>query len=504
MPLNLAQSTNVIPQKMVTPDFGSFADTINQNLNIQKSRVELEKNAQSLLANKAVSQAIKQNTSESGDLDIPSIISQLSKDENASINLPELATKLLALKGQQFTTDTAKLTNLTTKNTLAGQRLGPLVAQINENKNITRDQLINEFAHMARIGVFSPQEAMQHMAMLPSKSNDPEQEKLNIHNFIKNEHLATINNEQLLGKLLPQQQYVATGGGTQVLNVNQLTGGITPNAFIQNQMPLGTPLIAQEGNNLGLPAGTQYLLNQGGAPTIIPQNSKSQGQGQVTSAAPMVSALAPQTTTNIATSTDLVNKSREAAKTVASGRFNSNQIIRLADETNIGTASNILRELGGGFAVVPWTSDSATNFDKLGHILAQQTQTIAQSPGINGTNAGQKLASDVGGTTTWTKQAIKDTSRINRSMFEGTELFATGIKKAYDPKNPQKILDFQDKWNKVLDINTLRLLDAYKNKTEDPSGFKEVVKELGGNKSERFITAAKHLDKINELISKGE
>jgi len=105
---------------------------------------------------------------------------------------------------------------------------------------------------------------------------------------------------------------------------------------------------------------------------------------------------------------------------------------------------------------------------------------------------------------TWTKQAIKDTSRINRSMFEATELFSTGIKKAYDPKNPQKVLDFQDKWNKVLDINTLRLLDAYKNKTEDPSGFKEIVKELGGNKSERFITAAKHLDKINELISKGE
>jgi hypothetical protein len=502
--MDLAQSTNVIPQKMITPDFSGLANSLKGGMDLVKGRVELEKTTQSLLANKAVSQAIKQNTNESGDLDIPSIISQLSKDENASINLPELATKLLQLKGQQFTTDTAKLTNLATKNTLAGQRLGPLVAQINDNKNISRDQLINEFAHMARIGVFSPQEAMQHMGMLPPKSNDPEQEKLNIHNFIKNEHLATINNEQLLGKLLPQQQYVATGGGTQILNTNQLTGGVTPNAFIQNQMPLGTPLIAQEGNNLGLPAGTQYLLNQGGVPTIIPQNTKSQGQGQVTSAAPMVSAFAPQTSTNIATSTDLVSKAREAAKTVASGRFNSNQIIRLADETNLGTASNILREVGGGFATVPWTSDSATNFDKLGHILAQQTQTIAQSPGINGTNAGQKLASDVGGTTTWTKQAIKDTSRINRSMFEATELFASGIKKAYDPKNPQKVLDFQDKWNKVLDINTLRLLDAYKNKTEDPSGFKEVVKELGGNKSERFITAAKHLDTINDLISKGE
>ena len=502
--MDLAQSTTVTPQKMVTPNFGQIPEAINQVLNIQKNRVGLEQAQQSLLANKAVSKAIKENTSEAGDLDVPSIISQLSKDENASINLPELATKLLSLKGQQFTTDTAKLTNLATKNTLAGQRLGPLVAQINEGKEIPRDKLINEFAHMARLGVFTPQEAMQHIAMLPPKSNDSEQEKLNIHDFIKNEHLATINNEQLLGKLLPQQQYVATGGGTQILNTNQLTGGVTPNAFIQNQMPPGTLLTAQEGDNTGLAPNTKYYLGPSGAPVIVPQNTKSQGQGQVTSAAPMVSALAPQTETNLATGNELVNKARESAKNVGTGKFNSNQIIRLADETNLGTASNILREIGGGFATVPWTSDSATNFDKLGHILAQQTQTIAQSPGINGTNAGQKLAADVGGTTTWTKQAIKDTSRINRAMFEATEMFSTGINNAYKSKNPTKALEFQDKWNKILDINTLRLLDAYKNKTEDSEGFKSVVKELGGNKSERFINAAKHLDKINELISKGE
>jgi hypothetical protein len=501
MPLNLAQvDPSIIPKQQIQPNFDLGVGDI---LNIQRGKVELEKNKQSLLSNKAVSKAIKENTSEAGDLDIPTIISQLSKDENASINLPELATKLLQLKGQQFTTDTAKLTNLATKNTLAGQRLGPLVAQINEGKEIPRDKLINEFAHMARLGVFTPQEAMQHIAMLPPKSNDSEQEKLNIHDFIKNEHLATINNEQLLGKLLPQQQYIGTGGGTQILNVNPLTGTSKPSGFIQGQLPVGTPLIAQEGNNLGLPAGTQYLLGPSGAPTIIPQGGM-QGQGQVTNAPPMVSKLSPQTETNLATGNELVNKARESAKTVATGKFNSNQIIRLADETNLGTASNILREIGGGFATVPWTSDSATNFDKLGHILAQQTQTIAQSPGINGTNAGQKLAADVGGTTTWTKQAIKDTSRINRAMFEATEMFSTGINNAYKSKNPTKALEFQDKWNKILDINTLRLLDAYKNKTEDPEGFKSVVKELGGNKSERFINAAKHLDKINELISKGE
>jgi hypothetical protein len=110
--MDFAQSTNVIPQKMVTPNFDQIPEGINQILNIQKNKVGLELAQQSLLANKAVSKAIKENTSEDGNLDVPSIISQLSKDENASINLPQLATQLLQLKGQQFTTDTAKLSNL--------------------------------------------------------------------------------------------------------------------------------------------------------------------------------------------------------------------------------------------------------------------------------------------------------------------------------------------------------------------------------------------------------
>jgi len=497
--MDLAQSTNVIPQKMVTPNFGGLASSFQGGLDLVKSRVELEKNTQSLLANKAVSKAIKENTSEDGNLDVPSIISQLSKDENASINLPELATKLLQLKGQQFTTDTAKLTNLATKNTLAGQRLGPLVAQINEGKEIPRDKLINEFAHMARLGVFTTQEAMQHIAMLPPKSNDSEQEKLNIHDFIKNEHLATINNEQLLGKLLPQMQYIGTGGGTQILNVNPLTGTSKPGGFIQGQLPAGTPLVAQEGNNLGLPAGTQYLLGPSGAPTIIPQGG-SQGQGQVTNASPMVSGLAPTTTANLETGNILIKSAREEASKVPDIRFNTNKIIELAKKTTTGSGADLVRNLRGGFAALPFTDDKATNFDLLGHQLSLQTQAAANSPGINGTNAGQALASQIGGHEHWTADALVQASRINRAMAEAKDLFNQGIKNL----TPEKAIKYQNAWNNTLDVNTLRLYDAFKNKIEDPNGYKDVVKELGGSKSERFINAAKHLDKINELISKGE
>ena len=95
MPLNLAQSTNVIPQKMVTPDFGSFADTINQNLNIQKNRVELEKIQQSLLSNKAVSEAMIQSINpDTNEIDQNKLLSLLARDPRAAYNLPEIANKV--------------------------------------------------------------------------------------------------------------------------------------------------------------------------------------------------------------------------------------------------------------------------------------------------------------------------------------------------------------------------------------------------------------------------
>jgi len=497
--MDLAQSTNVIPQKMVTPNFSGLASSLQGGLDLVKGRVELEKNTQSLLANKAVSKAIKENTSEAGDLDVPSIISQLSKDENASINLPQLATQLLQLKGQQFTTDTAKLTNYATKNTLAGQRLAPYVAQINEGKEVPRDQLINEFAHMARLGVFTPQEAMQHIGMLPPKSNDPEQEKLNIHNFIKNEHLATINNEQLLSKLLPQLQYIGTGGGTQILNVNPLTGTSKPGGFIQNQMPPGTLLTAQEGDNTGLTPNTKYYLGPSGVPVIVPQGG-SQGQIGTQQNKPLVSELAPTNIANLETGNTLIKSAREEASKVPDIRFNTNKIIELAKKTTTGSGADLVRNLRGGFAALPFTDDKATNFDLLGHQLSLQTQAAANSPGINGTNAGQALASQIGGHEHWTADALVQASRINRAMAEAKELFNQGIKNL----TPEKAIKYQNAWNNTLDVNTLRLYDAFKNKIEDPNGYKDVVKELGGSKSERFINAAKHLDKINELISKGE
>jgi hypothetical protein len=514
--MDLAQSTKVVPGQMVTPDFGKFAESFKnvseqQKLNLanQQSLIGLEQAQQGILANKAVSQAIKNNTNEAGDLDVPTIISQLAKDPNASLNLPELATKLLSLKGQQFTTDTAKLSNLATKNTLAGQRLGPLVAMINEGKPVTRDQLVNEFVHLNRIGVFTPQEAANHMATLPPKTGNAEKDQESLNNWITNEHRATLNNETLFGKLLPQQQYVGTGGGTQILNVKPLTGQTAPAGFIQGQLPPGTQLVAQEGDGTGLPAGTKYIMNQSGTPTIIPQggmNAIPQGgmnpvqQGQPSK--PLVTNLAPITENTNAKGMEIVTQAREKAAGIPTLRFNAGKIIEYAEKASTGTGGALLNDLKGNFAGLPFTGNTVTDFNLLGHNLAMQNAVLAKTPGINASDAGQKLAGEISGTTSWDKKSIIEATRTNRMMGEINDLFNQGVQKY--AKSPEKAIEFQNKWNSVLDLDTIRLYDAAINKKTDPKAFASVVDNLGGKESKRFVEAAKHIDKINELITKGQ
>jgi hypothetical protein len=510
--MELAQSTQILPNKMVTPEFGGILESYKAGQDIAKNRIALEQAGQGLAANKAVSQAIKDNTNEAGDLDVPTIISQLAKDPNASLNLPELATKLLSLKGQQFTTDTAKLSNLATKNTLAGQRLGPLVAMINEGKPVTRDQLVNEFVHLNRIGVFSPQEAANHMATLPPKTGNAEKDQEALNNWITNEHRATLNNETLFGKLLPQQQYVGTGGGTQILNVKPLTGQTAPAGFIQGQLPPGTQLVAQEGDGTGLPAGTKYIMNQSGTPTIIPQGGMVQGnmpqtgmnpvqQGQPPQK-PLVTNLAPITENTNAKGMEIVTQAREKAAGIPTLRFNAGKIIEYAEKASTGTGGALLNDLKGNFAGLPFTGNTVTDFNLLGHNLAMQNAVLAKTPGINASDAGQKLAGEISGTTSWDKKSIIEATRTNRMMGEINDLFNQGVQKY--AKSPEKAIDFQNKWNSVLDLDTIRLYDAAINKKTDPKAYQSVVDNLGGSKSNRFIDAAKHIDKINDLITKGQ
>ncbi len=207
----------------------------------------------------------------------------------------------------------------------------------------------------------------------------------------------------------------------------------------------------------------------------------------------------------------IIANASEAAKTVQLQQFNNNQIIKLADKVATGAGAEVLANLSGGYAGLPFTSDNADNLNKLGHYMALQTAALTKSAGVANTNAGQELSGEMSGKLSWTPEAIKSTARVNRALSSGADMFNRGIQNSYaKTKSPFSARDFQNKWSQVADVDAIRLIDAAKNKESDPDGFNEFLTSVGAVKNGKPDPSSpviqKLRDKANFLInlSKGK
>lgn len=197
---------------------------------------------------------------------------------------------------------------------------------------------------------------------------------------------------------------------------------------------------------------------------------------------------------------------QKAASNVQTSQFNNNTIIKLADKALVGAGAETLSKLGGGYALIPFTSDATENRQKLGHILAQETATMASSAGL-GTDAARNLASQVSGDINWTPDAIKSTARTNRALTTGADMLNRGITNAINKANNNPIAgrDFQNKWSTQEQLlPTLQFVDALRNAKSDPEGAKKMIDSLGGYRSEGYNNMLKRAGQLNDLITKGQ
>jgi hypothetical protein len=200
------------------------------------------------------------------------------------------------------------------------------------------------------------------------------------------------------------------------------------------------------------------------------------------------------------------------ASTVSQQQFNTNQIIHYAKNANTGTGAQLLNDLKGQFAGIPWTSNSASNFNMLGHAIALQTASLANSAGLNSSNEARGLAQEQTANQNWTQAAVITSARNMRALSTGTSLYNQGmentIAKATRTQGPSAgqfaARTFQNQWSQVADVNAMRLYDAVKNSTSDPEGLKSVVTELGGPKSIQYQYALKKIDAMKAVISGGQ
>ena len=204
---------------------------------------------------------------------------------------------------------------------------------------------------------------------------------------------------------------------------------------------------------------------------------------------------------------DTLRAAQEIRTTASNGlaqvplqQFNSNQIIKLAEDVITGKGVGLLTSLSGGYAALPWTSDQATNLNQLGHYMALQTASLAKTAGLSGTDAANRIAGEMSGTMEWTAPAIKQTARVNRALSTATELFAMGVENAFKRSNgnPFSAREFQNKWATTTDINAVRLYDALKN--NDREAIAEVVRQAGGQNSPGYKALVDKIGQMNKLI----
>jgi hypothetical protein len=286
----------------------------------------------------------------------------------------------------------------------------------------------------------------------------------------------------------PTLAMVPTQGGTQPYNSNPLAAG--------GMGPQGAPMV---------PPNQMATDTSGGTQLVNPAQAISTPINAANGAPPMTRPSGESGSTQGAAEGIRAN-ANQAAHAIPEQQFNANQIIHLADETNTGKGAQIIAGLKGQFAGIPWTSDSASNYNRLGHFMALQTSQLAQASGLGGTDAAHGIAAEQAGTREWTPDAIKSTSRVNRALSTGAGLFNQGVENAIKNSNGNiyAARDFQNKWAGVADVNAMRLYDAIKNKGEDPAGLHETLKDLGGvskDPSSRYQQTLKRVDAMRSLIN---
>jgi len=241
----------------------------------------------------------------------------------------------------------------------------------------------------------------------------------------------------------------------------------------------------------------------------MPQNQQPQAGGGV-------STLSPQVAANLEIGNNLVNKSREQAGNAVRIESAANQAIQLSQVTDTGQGAHLWNNLKGNYVGMPEFDPAhpAANYQILGHVLTNETNLLAQNPAYGagtmashgGTGKQIEQAVQTAGKTDWNPEAIQYTSRYNRALAYGVQMFNHGVDQSQtiSNRNPLYANEYQQKWNTNLNLDSIRLADAKRNAGIDPQGLTQITKELGGEKSERYKKAQEDLRVINGIATRGK
>jgi hypothetical protein len=289
-----------------------------------------------------------------------------------------------------------------------------------------------------------------------------------------------------------QAMITGPNGGAQAVQTNPLS-----------PVPMGA--VGPE-TTQGIPLGQRSEVGVNGitgGPTVINKN----GQGQVIGItnAPTQGVYVPQP--GDAQALPGLSAEREAARGAYAGAaaaHTNNQLV-LQNIDNVAAtgplglkARNLLSAFG-----VRQDSDAATAYDLVGKGLERSALQAAQSMGPN-TNAGLDAQIKANGSTGYTKDAIKEVTKLNDALTTGVQSYQPGLERAI-ASNPSAGVfakrQFDQQWGANFDPNVFKYYNAIK--AGDSTEQQAIVKQLGGLNSTGYNAMMKKAQNLQQLSNSG-
>jgi hypothetical protein len=242
---------------------------LQQPLQTAASLQSLKQNQMRLGANQAISDAYKQSVDpNTGEVDFGKLQS-LASQNGAGAFLPEFMGQIAQQRNSQLQYDTGKLEQaLKQQQNLRGM-IGSLAIDPNLGKADMAPSIAQQIVSAVQSGLLPQDAAVRELKSIPG---DPGQQAAWVRNHLMN----SLSGEAKLKTLMPQVQAINTGGATNVVAINPMTGEPTVTGTLQNTLTPGE--LAQNVEVIDPNTGRHYVITK--AQQLANQAKQAQAPSQ--------------------------------------------------------------------------------------------------------------------------------------------------------------------------------------------------------------------------------
>lgn len=491
MPLDPSIALGVKPLELPNPLTMALQGASLRNQMLNGNNLE-----QTMTANRAVSQAIQNNTGSDGVVNLGGVQAELARNPDAAYNLQQATSTNLAQRGQQLGNAGQQIANDTNQFSLGLSRLNWARSQIGElatNPNATPQDIPAILASGMKTGMIQPEQVVSIL-------NDPDYPKTAAD--IKPwaiRHLNTIDS------VTNQIQNMTPGGGSMNLGGTQQIVNVR-NPALTGQNVGGT--VATYQNTVSPEARNAIVPDTIGNPNVVTRNP----DGTISSTRPMPGAVTPGQgpgfhvngyqgqPADIQQAQTEVHTVRQQADQAPMAHNINQQIIKLAQNTQTGPGTPAWQKALASVGAVIGSDMGTSSYQELGKYLEKNGIAAMQAMGGAPSDARLNAAIAANGSTQFNPKALVEVTKFNDAATTGLEQYRQGIDKAVGLSNPNynALARFKSQWSKNMDVNIFRLDNAIKN--GDQAEVQNILKGLSPQQRQQL--AQKRLN-LQTLVNTG-